>query len=132
MADHTFPARRRRTRRRWPATDRYRHWVRHSQRSQPCARHRGHAAMPQNLWWVQLPMENLAIATLQAAAKEFHGDPQRTYLTGLSMGGYGAWYLAQKYPGRFAALIVICGGIRPSAATLKTHPELAKLTPPDN
>jgi predicted peptidase len=91
--------------------------------------------MPQcrkNLWWVQPPMENLAIATLQAAAKEFHGDPQRTYLTGLSMGGYGAWYLAQKYPGRFAALIVICGGIRPSAGTLKTHPELAKLTPPDN
>lgn len=91
--------------------------------------------MPQcrkNLWWIQQPMEDLAIASLEAAAKEFHGDPQRTYLTGLSMGGYGTWALAQKYPGRFAALIVICGGIRPPAGTLKAHPELAKLTPPDD
>ena len=67
-------------------------------------------------------MDELAIATLNAAIKEFHGDVQRTYLTGLSMGGYGSWYLAEKYPGRFAALIVICGGIRPPAGALKAEP----------
>jgi predicted peptidase len=85
--------------------------------------------MPQcrkNLWWVVPPMADMAIATLEAATKEFHGDTARTYLTGLSMGGYGTWYLAQKYPGRFAALVVICGGIHPPAATLKAHPELIK------
>ncbi len=90
--------------------------------------------MPQcrrNLWWVEPPMSELAIATLEAATKEFHGDIARTYLTGLSMGGYGTWYLAQKYPGRFAALVVICGGIHPPAATLKAHPELIKWAPED-
>ena len=91
--------------------------------------------MPQcrpGVWWMQPPMDDLAIASLNAAIKEFHGDIRRTYLTGLSMGGYGTWYLAEKYPGRFAALIVICGGIRPPAATLKAHPELAKWTPADD
>ena len=90
--------------------------------------------MPQcrkNLWWVEPPMADLAIATLDAATKEFHGDTSRTYLTGLSMGGYGTWYLAQKYPGRFAALVVICGGIHPPPATLKAHPELIKWAPED-
>jgi predicted peptidase len=76
-------------------------------------------------------MDDLAMATLQAASKEFHGDPQRTYLTGISMGGYGSWHLAQKYPGKFAAMVVICGGIHPPEATLKAHPELVKLAPPD-
>jgi predicted peptidase len=47
------------------------------------------------------------------------------------MGGFGAWHLAGKYPGRFAALVVICGGIRPPAAARKTLPDLVNLTPPD-
>jgi predicted peptidase len=90
--------------------------------------------MPQcakNLWWILPPMDDLAMTALAEATKEFHGDTRRTYLTGLSMGGYGAWHLAQKYPGRFAALVVICGGIRPPAAAQKAYPDLAKVTPPD-
>jgi len=90
--------------------------------------------MPQcrkNQWWIEPPMDDLAIEALNAAAKEFHGDPARTYLTGLSMGGYGSWHLAQKYPGRFAAMIVICGGIHPPTATMKKFPELAKWVPAD-
>ncbi len=89
--------------------------------------------MPQcrkNLWWILPEMEELAMATLDAATKEFHGDTSRTYLTGISMGGYGTWYLAGKYPGRFAALVVICGGIRPPDATMKAAPEMAKWVPP--
>ena len=62
---------------------------------------------PKNLWWLHPPMQDLAIATLDAAIKEFDGDAQRTYATGLSMGGYGCWRLAENNPGRFAALIVI-------------------------
>jgi predicted peptidase len=76
-------------------------------------------------------MEDVAIQSLDAAAKEFHGDPARTYLTGLSMGGYGSWFIAGKYPNRFAAMIVICGGIRPPEHAYKTDPDLIKLTPPD-
>ena len=87
---------------------------------------------PRNLWWMLPPMDDLAMAALEQATKEFHGDTQRTYLTGLSMGGYGAWHLAQKYPGKFAALVVICGGIRPPGAALNATPDLAKVIPPDS
>lgn len=55
----------------------------------------------------------MALGTLDAASQEFHGDPRRTYLTGLSMGGYGTWELALLQPGRFAALVPISGAIRP-------------------
>jgi predicted peptidase len=70
--------------------------------------------MPQclkEIWWSQSPMDDVAIKSLEAAIKEFHGDSQHAYLTGLSMGGYGTWHLAGKYPGRFAAIAPICGGI---------------------
>jgi len=91
--------------------------------------------MPQcrkNLWWALPPMDDLAMTALAEATREFHGDTYRTYLTGLSMGGYGAWHLAQKHPGTFAALVVICGGIRPPLAVLNAYSELARVTPPDS
>lgn len=37
-------------------------------------------------------------------------DTARRYLVGLSMGGYGVWDTLQRYPGRFAAAVPICGG----------------------
>lgn len=37
-------------------------------------------------------------------------DKNRVYLTGLSMGGYGSWSLAMKFPREFAAVIPVCGG----------------------
>ncbi len=37
-------------------------------------------------------------------------DTNRVYITGLSMGGYGAWRLGLGCPERFAALAPICGG----------------------
>jgi predicted peptidase len=40
---------------------------------------------------------------------EYRTDPDRVYLTGLSYGGYGAWYLAGTYPERWAAVSPICG-----------------------
>ena len=55
----------------------------------------------------------LALAELDAATAEFHGDRDRTYLTGLSMGGYGTWELALMQPQRFAALVPICGALLP-------------------
>jgi predicted peptidase len=55
----------------------------------------------------------LALAALDQATEEFHGDRDRTYLTGLSMGGYGTWELAMLQPHRFAALVPICGGLVP-------------------
>ncbi|MCH7939464.1 MAG: dienelactone hydrolase family protein [Candidatus Marinimicrobia bacterium] len=43
-------------------------------------------------------------------------DADRVYLTGLSMGGAGAWQLAIEYPRRFAALAPICGWGEPLLA----------------
>jgi pimeloyl-ACP methyl ester carboxylesterase len=34
-------------------------------------------------------------------------DPDRLYITGLSMGGIGSWYFAIKLPSRFAALVPV-------------------------
>ncbi len=68
-----------------------------------------------NLWWTQDAMQEQALKAFELSAQEFNGDPDRFYLTGLSMGGYGAWSIASKHPGRFAALIPVCGGIRPPA-----------------
>lgn len=62
-------------------------------------------------FWTDAEMEAQALATLERSIKEFHGDSNRVYLTGLSMGGYGTWDLAAKYPHRFAAYVPICGGI---------------------
>ncbi len=61
--------------------------------------------------WNDLDMEEVALAALAAASEEFKGDHKRTYLTGLSMGGYGSWALAAAYPNKFAAVVPICGGI---------------------
>jgi predicted peptidase len=54
-------------------------------------------------------MATLALKTLDRAVKEFNGDPQRLYVTGISMGGFGTWYVAAKAPGKFAAIVPICG-----------------------
>jgi predicted peptidase len=70
--------------------------------------------MPQcrkDVWWQDPAMEAQALAALDQSVKEFRTDPERVYLTGLSMGGYGSWAWLQKYPGKFAAAAVICGGI---------------------
>ena len=43
-------------------------------------------------------------------------DKGRVYLTGLSLGGQGAWFLAARAPGRFAALVPVCGRSNPEDA----------------
>lgn len=62
-------------------------------------------------YWTQPQAAAVALQALEAAKREFQGDAQRTYLAGLSMGGFGTWYIASQNPGKFAALIVVCGGI---------------------
>ena len=51
----------------------------------------------------------MAMATLAAAEAEFNIDLDRTYLTGISMGGNGTWYLGYQHPERWAAMCAICG-----------------------
>jgi predicted peptidase len=60
-------------------------------------------------------METQALQALEQTIKEFNGDRQHVYLTGLSMGGYGAWYFAARHPGKFSAIAPVCGGVVPPA-----------------
>ena len=62
-------------------------------------------------FWTDPDMLAMAIATLDQETAEFHADASRTYLTGLSMGGYGAWELAKLYPKRWAAIAIAAGGV---------------------
>ena len=39
------------------------------------------------------------------------GDPARTFVAGISMGGYGAMKLALSRPGRFSAVASISGSL---------------------
>ena len=55
--------------------------------------------------WTDSDMMQMAMAALDAEMKEFHCDPERVYLTGLSLGGYGVWEIAKDNPNRFAALV---------------------------
>lgn len=45
-----------------------------------------------------------AIEVLERAQAEFGTDPNRTYLTGHSMGGHGTWHVGVTFPDRFAAI----------------------------
>jgi len=68
---------------------------------------------PRDSFWVGTPAR-VAMAALDRAVEEFRTDADRVYLTGLSIGGNGTWYLAYRHPTRFAALMPICGWVVPS------------------
>lgn len=65
----------------------------------------------------------MLIALLDDVSAAHAVDPDRVYLTGLSMGGYGTWETAIRNPDRFAAIAPICGGgSRHQARRLKDVP----------
>ena len=65
----------------------------------------------QGHYWTDHDMLTVAMMTLDQETAEFHGDPTRTYLSGLSMGGYGAWELGRLHASRWAAVAIAAGGI---------------------
>jgi predicted peptidase len=56
-------------------------------------------------WW---QVESLDALLAEVLAK-YDVDPDRVYLTGASMGGYGVWDWASHSPQRFAAIAPLCG-----------------------
>jgi predicted esterase len=62
-------------------------------------------------FWTDHDMLAMAMSVLEQETDEFHGDPAHMYLSGLSMGGYGAWELVRQNPGRWAAVAIAAGGI---------------------
>jgi len=71
--------------------------------------------------WTDPAIMTMAMDALDQETAEFHGDPDRIYLTGLSLGGYGAWELARLYPHRWAAIAIAAGGIFWSYAPDRWH-----------
>jgi predicted peptidase len=62
-----------------------------------------------------------ALAILEFVQKKYKIDEQRIYLTGLSLGGFGTWSLAARYPDKWAAIVPICGGGNPEWAEKIKH-----------
>jgi predicted peptidase len=64
----------------------------------------------EDVWWSE-GMMSRALRCVEAVSREYHLDPQRLYLTGLSLGGAGTWHLGARAARHFAALVPICGFI---------------------
>ncbi len=72
---------------------------------------------PEDRWWS--PHELVRLVDEVIAGSKV--DPDRVYVTGLSMGGYGTWSLITTAPDRFAAAVPICGGGNPDRAERLTR-----------
>lgn len=72
---------------------------------------------PEDQWWTEQPVLEL----IDHLEETLRIDPDRIYLTGLSMGGYGTWHFATLAPPRFAAIAPICGGGIPYRMRLIPH-----------
>lgn len=63
--------------------------------------------LPGGSWSTYIdPLEEL----LDSLGETLPVDPNRLYLTGLSLGGFGTWEYAYLHPDRFAAIAPIAGG----------------------
>jgi predicted peptidase len=77
------------------------------------------AVMPQcppNVHW----SPRIVKSVLDSVESMLRIDPDRVYLTGFSMGGYGTWQTAAAFPHTFAAIAPICG--------MSDLPEVSRLT----
>jgi predicted peptidase len=63
---------------------------------------------PAKTWWTE--HFRSVIALIDYIKESYNVDSSRIYLTGMSMGGFGTWFLAELYPEYFAAIAPVCGG----------------------
>ena len=88
---------------------------------------------PNDMQWVDTPWANgnyiqnripiskplsAAVQMMDSLLTEYSINPNRQYVMGISMGGFGTWDLIMRYPDRFAAAVPICGGADPTKAKL--------------
>jgi predicted peptidase len=70
---------------------------------------------------------DVLLALLDDIAKNYRVNTTRIYVTGLSMGGYGAWDLGLSCPEKFAAIAPICGGAGYITMLLASREKLSAL-----
>ncbi len=58
---------------------------------------------------------------LNEIVEHYPVDPNKIYITGLSMGGFATWEMLVYYPDIFAAAIPVCGGGHPFRADTFEH-----------
>ncbi|MGE3642040.1 MAG: dienelactone hydrolase family protein [Pirellulales bacterium] len=73
-----------------------------------------------NSGWEQSVLLGRAMTMIDRAIAERSVDPNRIYVTGLSMGGGGAWNFLHQFPERVAATVPICG-IYPSSGFMPSR-----------
>ena len=66
------------------------------------------------------PMK-LVLALIDSLTASLPVDPDRVYVTGLSLGGFGTWDIIQRRPKLFAAAIPVCGGGDTALASAIKH-----------
>lgn len=72
---------------------------------------------PKDMWWEPIEL----VALLDDLGSKYKVDADRVSVTGLSMGGFGAWRLAAYAPQRLAAIAPVCGGGEPYWARQFAH-----------
>ncbi|WP_423128440.1 prolyl oligopeptidase family serine peptidase [Gaoshiqia sp. Z1-71] len=65
---------------------------------------------PQCPWGKNWASENWFDTIYAEINAKYRIDPTRVYLTGMSLGGFGTWELANRLPHKFAAIAPVCGG----------------------
>lgn len=83
------------------------------------------AQCPENEQWVDTPwkdgnysMSNIEISNelewvnnkIDSIIRNYQVDPNRIYITGMSMGGFATWDMILRFPDKYACAIPICGG----------------------
>ncbi|RMH08820.1 MAG: hypothetical protein D6704_02365 [Nitrospirae bacterium] len=61
-------------------------------------------------WWTRFG-EELVLATIRAVQMQYHIDPNRVYLTGMSNGGIGTWIIGMHHAMTFAGIAPMASGI---------------------
>lgn len=68
-----------------------------------------------NVGWANGSLFNYAMTMIDQTIAAWNVDPERIYVTGLSMGGGGVWNFVNQFPDRVAASVPICA-VNPSFA----------------
>ena len=65
---------------------------------------------PQCPWGKDWASDDWFDTIYSEVCSKYRVDSTKVYLTGMSLGGFGTWELANRYPHKFAAIAPLCGG----------------------
>jgi len=66
--------------------------------------------MAMGAWWTRYG-EDLTLTVLKSVSEEYHVDPDRIFLTGMSNGGIGTWIIGMHHADLFAGIAPMASGI---------------------